>query len=77
MDLFLKYAYNEFVIVNSLLTEVNLKINFPHNGQLSACKVAQRAKGAKDSEDECKLTRLTFCENHCLSACGCTRQLVQ
>lgn len=64
--------------VNSLLIEVSLEINFPHDSQVSACKVAQRAKGLRDSEHEFKcLTKVRFLENHCLCASGCTRELVQ
>lgn len=78
MDLFLEYADTEFVTVDSLLIEVSLEINFPHNGQVSACKVAQRAKGLRDSEHQFKcFTRVHLQEIRGLCACGCTRELVE
>jgi len=78
MDFFLQYTYTELVTVNSLWIDMSLEIDLPHNGQISASKVAQRAKGLRDSEHEYKcLIRVHFCENHCLHACGCARELVQ
>lgn len=46
-DFIFKHAYTELVTVKSSLMEVSLEMNFPHNGQVSACKAGQRAEGQR------------------------------
>lgn len=46
-DFIFKHAYTELVTVKSSLMEASLEMNFPHNGQVSACKAGQRAEGQR------------------------------